>query len=87
MEISNLARELSHGTVDEAHARHKRALGEDYNGDDGQVLVDDTTAFQANIDTHLDNIPNSKLIQNLGINNTKEEFEVLSQAYKRHKWS
>ena len=52
----------SRDTEDEAHARHKRALKEDYNGDDGQFLVDDTVAFQANIDSHLENIPNSKLM-------------------------
>ena len=49
---------------DEAHVRHKRALGEDFNGDDGQVLVDDTAAFQTNIDSHLNNIPNSKSVKN-----------------------
>ena len=66
---------LSRDKQDEALARHKRALGEDYNGDDGQVLVDDTVAFQANIDLHLDNIPNSKLIQNSKIFQSQDKSE------------
>ena len=66
---------LSSDTQDKAHARQKRALGEDYNGDDGQVLVDDTAAFQANIDSHLDNIPNSKLLQNSKILQSQDKVE------------
>ena len=61
--IAHNQEKTSRDTEDEVHARHKRALGEDFNGDDGQVLVDDTAAFQTNIDSHLNNLPNSKLIK------------------------
>ena len=66
-------------TDDKAHARHKRTLGEDYNGNDRQVLVDDTATFATNIDSHLNNILNSKLTHVPGINVTKEEKEILPQ--------
>ena len=73
--IAHKQEQISRDIDDEVHARHKRALGEDYNGDDGQVLVDDTVAFQANIDLHLDSIPNSKLIQNSKILQSRDKSE------------
>ena len=47
----------SHDIVDEEHARQKRALGQSYNGDDGQILLDDVQSFQTNIDTFLAGMP------------------------------
>ena len=44
---------------DTEHARQKRALGDSYNGVNGEILIIDTALFQSNINTQLESLGNS----------------------------
>ena len=65
MEFSKLAlgqQKRSHNIEQDVHTRRKRALSEDYNGGDGQVLLADIETFQGNLNTHLGGLPNCKFL-------------------------